>query len=77
MANEPLAALGPVFGPNLIEIAVNDDTGRLFKLNIYPDVNNPLLKANGLQTHYYIQPKEVYLARKENSPRGSLDHSKL
>lgn len=68
MANELLAALGPVFGPNFIEIAVNDDTGRLFKLNIYPDVNNPLLKANGMQTHYYIQPKEVYLARKEDSP---------
>ncbi len=68
MANEPLSALGPVFGPNFIIVEVNDDTGKLFKLNIYPDVNNPLLKENGLATHYYIQPKEVYLARKEDSP---------
>jgi hypothetical protein len=69
MANDTLASpLGPLFGPNFIVITVNDDTNTAFPLEIYPDANNPLLKENGLATHYYFQPQRVYLAKKQDDP---------
>lgn len=68
MADQTLSALGPLFGPNFILITVRDDTGTTFALNIYPDANNPLLKANRLPTHYYFMPQRIYLAKKQNSP---------
>lgn len=68
MANETLSALGPVFGPDFVMVTVNDDTGMQYQLEVYPDANNPILKANGLATQYYFQPQRVYLAKKQNSP---------
>jgi len=73
MANKSLATpVGALFGPNFILITVQDDNGLSFPLQIYPDANNPLLKENGLATHYYFQPQRVYLAKKQNDP-GSYD----
>ena len=68
MADNTLSARGPLFGPNFIVVDVNDDTGKLFQLNVYPDANNPLLKANGLPTHYYFMPQRIYLAKKQDFP---------
>jgi len=68
MANETLTPLGPLFGPNFITIQLNDDTGKLFQLEVFPDANNPLLRANGLATHYYFMPQRVYLAKKQDFP---------
>ncbi len=69
MANDSLAApQGALFGPNFIVITVSDETNALFPLEIYPDANNPLLKENGLATHYYFQPQRVYLAKKQDDP---------
>jgi hypothetical protein len=68
MANETITGLGPLFGPNFILIEQNDDTGKLFQLEVYPDANNPLLRANGLQTQYYFTPQRVYLAKKQDAP---------
>jgi hypothetical protein len=68
MANDTLTPLGPLFGPNFITIQVNDDTNRLFQLEIFPDANNVLLKDNGLATHYYFMPQRIYLAKKQDSP---------
>jgi len=69
MANETLTALGPLFGPNFITVQVNDETGKQFQLEVFPDANNPLLKANGLPMHYYFMPQRVYLAKKQDSPQ--------
>jgi hypothetical protein len=66
--NETITPLGPLFGPNFIIVEENDDTGKPFQLNVYPDANNPLLRANGLQTHYYFEPQRVYLAKKQDFP---------
>ena len=69
MANETLATpMGPLFGPNFILITVTGSNNVLYPLEIYPDANNPLLKLNGLATHYYFQPQRVYLAKKQNDP---------
>lgn len=68
MPNETLTALGPLFGPNFITVQVNDDTGKLFQLEVFPDANNPLLRANHLPTHYYFMPQRVYLAKKQDFP---------
>jgi hypothetical protein len=68
MANETITALGPLFGPDFIEVTVADETGKSYQLEIYPDANNPLLKANRLATQYYFQPKSVYLAQKQTAP---------
>lgn len=68
MANDPVTALGAEFGPDFIIVEERDDTGTLFALNVYPDANNPLLKANGLPMQFYFQPQRVYLAKKQNSP---------
>jgi hypothetical protein len=69
MANETITALGPLFGPNFILVQQADETGKLFQLQIYPDANNPLLRANGLATQYYFQPQRVYLAKKQDAPQ--------
>lgn len=69
MANEAAVPLGPVLGPNFIVVTVNDETGKEFALEVYPDANNPELKANGLPTHYYFVPSRVYLAKKQTAPK--------
>lgn len=68
MANEAISALGPVFGPDFITIVVNDDTNMEYHLQVYPDANNELLKANGMPTQYYFMPQRVYLAKKQDAP---------
>ncbi|HCI79622.1 MAG TPA: hypothetical protein DHW02_08025, partial [Ktedonobacter sp.] len=68
MATDILSPLGPLFGPDFITIVVNDETNTQYHLEVYPDANNDVLKANGLQTHFYFQPQRVYLAKKQNSP---------
>lgn len=68
MANESISALGPLFGPDFITIQVNDETNRLFELEVYPDANNGLLRANGLPMQFYFVPQRVYLAKKQDSP---------
>ncbi|HTK05796.1 MAG TPA: hypothetical protein VL485_01385 [Ktedonobacteraceae bacterium] len=68
MVNEAITALGPVFGPDFVLIVVNDDTNKQYHLQVYPDANNPLLKANGLATQYYFLPERVYLAKKQFAP---------
>jgi hypothetical protein len=68
MANLTVTPLGALFGPDFIEVTVNDDTGKSFQLEVYPDANNPLLKANGMATQYYFLPQRVYLAKKQDSP---------
>jgi len=69
MDNDSPAAVGPVFGPDFVVIVVNDETGMQYHLNVFPDYNNPVLKANGLQQQYYFLPQRVYLAKKQNSPQ--------
>ena len=61
--------LGPLFGPDFITIEVNDETKGTFALEVFPDANNPTLKANGLPQQFYYLPKEIYLAKKEDSSR--------
>ncbi|AWZ04236.1 hypothetical protein DRB96_05415 [Streptomyces sp. ICC1] len=58
-----------MFGPNFVIVTVNDDTGRPFQLQVYPDAHNPELRQAGLPTQYYFQPARVFLARKQDSPQ--------
>jgi hypothetical protein len=62
-------ALGPLFGPDFILVTVNDDTKTPYQLEIYPDANNTLLKANGLPQQFYFVPQRIYLAKKQDSPQ--------
>lgn len=68
MTDDPIHALGPLFGPDSITIEINDETGTPFALEIFPDAANPVLKKNGLATQFYYMPKQVYLAKREDSP---------
>ncbi|MEU7283649.1 hypothetical protein AB0A69_33520 [Streptomyces sp. NPDC045431] len=63
-----VSGVGPLFGPNFIIVTANDETGKEFRLQVYPDAHNPELRAAGLPTQYYFQPAEVFLARKHDSP---------
>lgn len=62
--------LGPLFGPDFITVTVNNQSSGSFDLEIFPDANNPALRANGLPMQYYYLPKQLYLAKK---PDGSGD----
>jgi hypothetical protein len=68
MANQAVSGLGPLFGPDFVIVTVNDETKKSFQLQVYPDANNPALKANGLAQQFYFLPKELYVAKLENSP---------
>ena len=68
MSDDLLTPLGPLFGPNFITIQQNDETGRLFQLEVYPDANNNRLRPSGLPTHYYFVPQRVFLAKKQTAP---------
>lgn len=67
--SQDLSPLGPLFGPNFILISVNDETGKEFALEVFPDANNPFLRENGLPMHYYFIPQRVYLAKKQDAPK--------
>jgi hypothetical protein len=62
------SGLGPLWGPDFIEVVANDETGMQYTLQVYPDANNPALKAAGLPQQFYFQPQRVYLAKKQNAP---------
>lgn len=68
MAEETITALGPLFGPNLITVQVNDESNRKFQLEVFPDANNPLLKMSGTSLRFYFMPQRVYLAKKREFP---------
>ncbi len=68
MTDDSVHALGPLFGPDFVTIEINDESKSTFALECYPDANNPALKRNGLPTQFYYMPKQLYLAKKENSP---------
>jgi len=62
------AGVGPLFGPDFVEVTVNDDTGKQFTLQVYPDAHNGALKAAGLPQQYYFQPQRVVIAKKQDHP---------
>jgi hypothetical protein len=62
MADQLMAGVGPLWGPDFLLLTVAGQD-----LQVYPDANNPYLKAAGLPTQYYLQPSRVYLAKKEGS----------
>jgi hypothetical protein len=68
MNDESPSALGPLFGPDFILVTVDDENKVPYSLEIFPDANNPLLKANGIATQYYFMPQRIYLAKKQDSP---------
>jgi hypothetical protein len=68
MTDDSIHSLGPLFGPDFITLTINDETKTPFKLEIYPDANNPALRRNGLATQYYFMPKQIYLAKRQDSP---------
>jgi hypothetical protein len=65
--NDFLSPTGPIFGPNFVVVTV-DDAGLTYQLQIYPDASNESLREAGQPTHFYYQPSNVYLARKQDSP---------
>ncbi len=74
MADIAIQPLGPLFGPDFILIEVEDQALGTFALEVFPDANNPSLKANGLPMQYYYMPKQLYLAKKQDSS-GDFDFS--
>ncbi len=69
MTSDSPSPLGPLFGPDFLMVTVNDETKTSFSLEVYPDANNALLKANGLQQQFYFVPQRVYVAKKQDSPQ--------
>jgi hypothetical protein len=67
MPDLTVAPLGALFGPDFIVVTVEDETSGKYNLQIYPDANNPLLKANGLPMQFYYMPQNLHLAKKPNS----------
>ena len=63
-----ISGVGPLFGPDFLTVAMNDESGKDFQVQVYPDAMNPELRAAGLPTQYYFQPAQVFLARKHDSP---------
>lgn len=63
-----ISGVGPLFGPDFVTVTVNDETGKPFQVQVYPDAVNPELRAGGLPTQYYFQPSQVFLARKHDAP---------
>src|SRR5579871_2067084 len=68
MPDLTVAPLGPLFGPDFITITVNDATLGAYNLMVFPDANNPQLKANQLPMQFYYMPQAVTLAKKQGSP---------
>lgn len=68
MMDDAPSALGPLFGPDFIMVTVEDESNTKYSLEIYPDANNSLLKANGLPQQFYFVPQRIYLAKKQDSP---------
>lgn len=64
-----VSGVGPLFGPDFVMVAVNDENGTPFQVQVYPDAHNPELKAAGLPTHYYFQPARIRLAKRHDSPQ--------
>lgn len=62
------SGVGPLFGPDFVMVAVNDENGKPFQVQVYPDAHNPELKAAGLPTQYYFQPARIRLAKRHDSP---------
>ena len=62
-----LAAAGALWGPDRVLLTVTT-AGAEYHLQVYPDAANPQLKAAGLQTQYYFQPAQVYVAKRVDSP---------
>jgi hypothetical protein len=68
MIDNSIHALGPLFGPDFITIEINDQTNTTYALEIFPDAANPQLKQSGLATQFYYMPKQIYLAKRPDSP---------
>jgi hypothetical protein len=66
--NDFLSAAGPMWGPNFVLVTANDENGRKYQLQLYPDARNAELKAAGLAQQYYFQPGLAYVAKKLDSP---------
>jgi hypothetical protein len=62
-----VAANGPIWGPDFVIVTV-EQNGTQYALQVYPDANNPALRAAGLPTQYYWQPSQVYLAKRSDDP---------
>ncbi len=67
MPDLTVAPLGPLFGPDFITITITDSTFGVYNLEVFPDANNPQLKANQLPMQFYYMPQNLYLAKKQNS----------
>ncbi|MGB6518334.1 MAG: hypothetical protein WBE79_07520 [Candidatus Cybelea sp.] len=67
MPDLTVAPLGALFGPDFITITVDDATSGTYNLEVFPDANNPQLKANQLPMQFYYMPQSLYLAKKQDS----------
>jgi hypothetical protein len=45
MPDLTVAPLGPLFGPDIITVTVDDKDHGVYNLEVYPDAANPELKA--------------------------------
>lgn len=68
MIDNGIHPLGPLFGPDFITIEIDDQTGAKYALEVFPDAANPQLKSSGLPTQFYYMPKQIYLAKRADSP---------
>jgi hypothetical protein len=62
-----ISANGPIWGPGFVIVTV-EQGGTQYALQVYPDANNPPLRAAGLPTQYYWQPSAVSVAMRPDNP---------
>ena len=66
-----VAAHGPIWGADFVTINV-EQNGTLYPLEVYPDANNPALRAAGVPTQYYYQVAECSVAKRTDGS-GNYD----
>jgi hypothetical protein len=67
MPDLTVGPLGALFGPDFITVTVNDKDHGVYNLEVFPDAQNALLKANKLPMQFYYMPQNLHLAKLPNS----------
>ena len=58
--------LGPYYGPNRMLLVQQDEDGKTYQLNIFPDLFNEELRKEGKPLQFYYLPDEPRMAKADN-----------
>ena len=58
--------IGPYYGPNRMLVVQQDEDGKTYQLNIFPDLFNEQLRKDGKPLQFYYLPDEPRMAKNDN-----------